>query len=136
MIDLKIIAPTNSASAASDSEPPPGGVNPRPHLKIRAGTPLVLQFILINAYPHGRLDNVSIRYFIVRADGLNSRKVPLLTDNAIRQGEVVLNFKPKSRVGARFPFQLNEPGVYLVRVETRNTRSDHEHFAAIDLEVE
>ena len=31
--------------------------------------------------------------------------------------------------------KVAEPGVYLIRVETRDTQSDHEHFAAIDLVV-
>jgi hypothetical protein len=29
-----------------------------------------------------------------------------------------------------------DPGIYLVRVDTVNTKSDHEHFAAMDLQVE
>jgi hypothetical protein len=32
-------------------------------------------------------------------------------------------------------FRIKEPGVYLLRVETLNTDSDHEHFAAIDVQV-
>ncbi len=31
--------------------------------------------------------------------------------------------------------KIDTPGVYLIRVETRNTQSDHEHFSAIDLVV-
>ena len=31
--------------------------------------------------------------------------------------------------------KIDTPGAYLVRVESRNTHSDHEHFAAIDLVV-
>ena len=34
-----------------------------------------------------------------------------------------------------FTVKIDTPGVYLVRLETRNTQSDHEHFAAIDLIV-
>jgi hypothetical protein len=30
---------------------------------------------------------------------------------------------------------IKTPGVYMVRVESRQTNSDHEHFAAIDLVV-
>ena len=32
--------------------------------------------------------------------------------------------------------RISAPGVYLIRVETRQTNSDHEHFSAIDLVVE
>jgi hypothetical protein len=38
-------------------------------------------------------------------------------------------------VGARLNVRIDEPGIYLVRVDTQNTQSDHEHFSAIDLEV-
>ena len=40
------------------------------------------------------------------------------------------------KAGARTRVKIDRPGVYLVRIETRNTQSDHEHFAAIDLVVE
>ena len=54
----------------------------------------------------------------------------------VTQGKFVVNFRPKSRVGARVAFTVRDPGVYLLRVDTLNTGSDHEHFSAIDLRVE
>jgi hypothetical protein len=39
-------------------------------------------------------------------------------------------------VGARVAFRVPEPGVYLLRVDSFHTNSDHEHFAAIDLQAE
>jgi hypothetical protein len=54
---------------------------------------------------------------------------------AVAQGTVNMNFKPKCRVGARFNLRIDDPGIYVVRVDTQNTQSDHEHFSAIDLEV-
>jgi hypothetical protein len=36
----------------------------------------------------------------------------------------------------RNTIKIDTPGVYLVRVETRQTQSDHEHFSAIDLVIE
>ena len=53
----------------------------------------------------------------------------------VTQGAATLDFKPKCRIGALLKFSIDTPGIYLVRVETRNTKRDHEHFAAIDLEV-
>ena len=46
-----------------------------------------------------------------------------------------MDFKPGRKAGQRSTLKIDEPGAYLVRVETRNTQSDHEHFAAIDLIV-
>jgi len=135
LIDLQVIAPDDRAEATSDQEPPIGGVNPRPKLAVRAGDPLILHFILTNAYPHGLLKDVTVRYFVVRTDKIGEKQLPDLEGHTVTQGHVVLNLKPKCRVGARLQFRIDKPGIYLVRVDTLNTHSDHEHFSAIDLEV-
>jgi hypothetical protein len=36
----------------------------------------------------------------------------------------------------RNTLKIDRPGAYLIRVESRQTGSDHEHFAAVDLIVE
>jgi hypothetical protein len=126
----------DEASAAADQEPPAGGVHARPLFKVKAGEPLVLQFIYTNAYPHGATKDVRIRYFVARAEKVGQKRPPPLGDNVVTQGQFTMNFKPKCRVGARVAFTLREPGVYLLRVDSFNTNSDHEHFAAIDLQVE
>lgn len=135
VIDLQVIGPDGRAKAASDQEPPPGGVNPRPKLTVRAKDPLVLHFILTNIYPHGVLKDVKVRYFVVRTAKVGQREVPPLDNGVVTQGQVIMNLRPKCRVGARYRFQIDDPGVYLIRVDTRNTKSDHEHFSAIDLVV-
>ncbi len=134
-IDLLVIGPGGRQEAFADREPPPGGLNPRPHFTVKSGTPLVLQFILTNNYPHGETAGVIVRYFVVRTTGLGVKQTPDLKQGAVTQGTVELNFKPNDRVGARLKFRVDQPGFYLVRVDTQNTQSDHEHFAAIDLEV-
>ena len=136
VIDLRIIGPESEVSAGSDQEPPVGGVNPRPLLKVHVGDPLVLQFILTNVYPHGRIKGVKVRYYVVRVDKVRQKTVPALEgEGVIALGEMGLNFKPKCRVGARMRLRVPEPGIYMVRVETLNTQTDHEHFSSIDLEV-
>lgn len=134
-IDLQVIGPDDEQEAFADEEPPAGGENPRPRLTVNSGDPLVLHFILTNTYPHKVLKDVTVRYFVVRTDKLGAKQLPKLTDGVVTQGAAKLDFKPKGRVGARFKFHIDEPGIYLVRVDTQNTMSDHEHFSAIDLEV-
>ena len=126
----------DDVTAGSDQEPPVGGFNPRPLFKVKAGEPLVLQFIYTNAYPHGATKDVRIRYFVARAEKVGQKRPPPLGDNVVTQGQFTMNFKPKCRVGARVAFTVREPGVYLLRVDSFNTNSDHEHLAAIDLQVE
>jgi hypothetical protein len=140
-IDLRVLTaaggePEGDSYANSDQEPPVGGLHPRPLCKVKVNEPLVLQFFLTNTYPHGELKNVTVRYFVVREKEARQKTVPDLRDSTVTQGRFVLNLKPKGRVGARVRFTLPAQGLYLLRVETLNTQSDHEHFSAIDLKAE
>lgn len=126
----------DEADAVADEEPPAGGINPRPMFKARANEPLMMQFILTNAYPHGELKDVTVRYYLVREDRAGQKTVPDLAKGTVTQGQFKLNLKPKARVGARVAFTIPERGIYLLRVDTLNTKSDHEHFSAIDVLVE
>jgi hypothetical protein len=126
----------DETAATADQEPPAGGVQPRPLFKVKAGEPLAFQFILVNTYPHGINKDVVVRYFVVREQAPRQKDLPELGDGVVTQGKFVVNFRPKSRVGARVAFTVRQPGIYLLRVDTLNTGSDHEHFSAIDLRVE
>jgi hypothetical protein len=142
-IDLKLlrINPTSGAaeevaSARSDQEPPLGGRNERPLATVKAGEELVLQFILTNTYPHGVKKDVTVRYCVVREQKRGQKTVPDLKEGVVTRGDFKMNFKPACRVGARVVFRIKEPGIYLLRVETLNTDSDHEHFSAIDVQAD
>jgi hypothetical protein len=142
-IDLRIIAVNEQggetpreSKAAADQEPPVGGHNARPIFKVKARQPLLLQFVLTNKYPHGIRKDVTVRYFVVREKKAGQKSLPDLTKAVVTQGHFTMNFKPKCRVGARVTFQIKTPGTYLVRVDTLNTHSDHEHFSAIDLKAD
>jgi hypothetical protein len=39
-------------------------------------------------------------------------------------------------VGTRQHFTIRQPGNYLLRVESQRTQRDHEHFAAIDIQIQ
>jgi len=117
-------------------EPPGENADQRLEFKAKAGEPLVLQFILTNTYPHGEKKDVRIHYFVIREAKAKQKAVPDLREGVVTQGRFTLNYKPKCRVGARQSFTIKEPGSYLLRVQTENTDSDHEHFAAIDILVE
>lgn len=126
----------DEATAQADQEPPLGGVIPRKVLTAKAHERLILQFIFVNTYPHGVNKDVTVRYFVARTDKLRQKTLPDLKAGTVVQGEFHLHFKPKCRVGARVAFTAPEPGTYLLRVDSLNTSTDHEHFAAIDLLVE
>jgi hypothetical protein len=127
----------DTAEAFDDDEPPTGGRDKRVVAKVKVGEPLAMQFILTNVYPHEIRKDVIVRYYVVRIDKVRQKPTPVLKEtkpaDIVAQGQVQMNWKPKCRVGARLKFRIRKAGVYRVKVETANTKSDHEHFAAIDL---
>jgi hypothetical protein len=142
-IDLRIIRrdplmarEKEEVTATVLQEPPGENVKQRPQIKVKANDPLALQFILINTYPHGEKKDVTIRYFVVREAKPRQKTVPELREGVVTEGRFTLNYKPKCKVGALQKFTIKEPGAYLLRVQTENTDSDHEHFSAIDILVE
>jgi hypothetical protein len=135
VIKLQVTGPDGKQESFADQEPPAGGIKRRPRFSVKHGEPLVFEFLLTNAYPHKQIEGVVVRYFVVRTGAFGAKEVPDLKASAVTEGTVNMNFKPKCRVGARLNVRIDEPGIYLVRVDTQNTQSDHEHFSAIDLEV-
>ena len=135
VIRLTVTASDGRQESSADQEPPLGGIKRRPRITVKRGDPLVLEFLLTNAYPHKQIDAVTVRYFVVRTAGFGAKDLGDVKNTAVTQGTVDMNFKPKCRVGSRFNLRLDDPGIYVVRVETQNTQSDHEHFSAIDVEV-
>lgn len=123
-------------SSYADQAPPAMGVNPRPVLKVRAGQPITVQFIMTNVYPHGNIHNAGARYYVVKETTLGQRTLPSLESNVVAQGTFDLNLKPKARIGARMRLTIAQPGIYLLRVESLRTQNTHEHFSAIDLQVQ
>jgi hypothetical protein len=137
---LKVESAAGTAESADDDEPPGGGPVERVVAKVQTGKPLWMQFTLTNIYPHEIREDVVVRYYVVRIDKAGQKLTPPPPDgqaaDVIAQGQVQMDFKPACRVGARLKFRLREPGVYRVRVETANSKSDHEHFATIDVIAE
>jgi hypothetical protein len=135
VIKLQVVGADGKQESFADQEPPAGGIKRRPRMVVKHGEPLVFEFVLTNAYPHKQIEGVVVRYFVVRTGAFGAKELPDLKQSAVTEGAVTMNFKPKCRVGARFNVRIDEPGIYLVRIDTQNTQSDHEHFSAIDLEV-
>jgi hypothetical protein len=137
--DIKLLAvgPDGvSQQAYADQAPPEGGLNPRPVLKARAGSEIVVQFIMTNVYPHGAAANAGVHYYVVRERELGQKPVPALNQDMILDGTFTFDLKPQARIGARQHFTIRQPGNYLLRVESQRTQRDHEHFSAIDLQIE
>ncbi len=135
-INLDVVVPGGQQTAFVDQTPPDSGKNPRPVLKVRAGEPIKVQWVLTNVYPHKTLENVVVHFFIARQDAVGQKELPDLGDDVVLETAFDMDLKPGGKAGARNTVRIDAPGAYLVRIESRQTGSDHEHFAAIDLVVE
>lgn len=135
-ITLEVIAPNSRQTAFMDQTPPDWGKNPRPLVKAKVGEPIKIQWMFVNIYPHKTLENVVVHFYVAREAKVGQKELPELTDDVALETAFDMDFKPGGKAGQRNTIRLNEPGVYLIRVESGKTQSDHEHFAAIDLVVE
>jgi hypothetical protein len=135
-ITLDVAAPGGQQTAHMDQTPPEWGKNPRPVVKAKVGDPIKIQWMFINIYPNKTLENVVVHFFVVREEKVGQKELPELTDQVLLENAFDMDFRPGGKAGQRNTLRIHEPGVYLIRVESGKTQSDHEHFAAIDLVVE
>jgi hypothetical protein len=135
--DMIIDNGREKAHGFADDDPPAMGRKQREVIHVKKGEPLVFQFIMKSNFPHDTIKKVGVLYYIVSAEKVGQTTLPPRGDDAVLQGHFTMDFKPDTgQVGVRQQFQIDKPGVYLARVESENSASDHEHFAAIDIVVE
>lgn len=134
-VELTIESEGKQVTAFVDQTPPEIGKSPRPVLEIRAGQPVRVQWFFRNVYPNKTLKDVVMHFYVARADKVGQKQVPDTSGDVELETAMEMDFKPGAKAGARSRFVIDKPGVYMVRVESRQTQSDHEHFAAIDLVV-
>jgi hypothetical protein len=135
-LDVKVDGQT-TATAFVDQTPPAWGKNPRPVIRAKVGQEIQIQWVLTNVYPHKTLENVVVHSFVAPQEKTGQKELPDLSRESIPlETAYELDLKPGAKTGARAALRLDRPGAYLIRVESRNTQSDHEHFAAVDLVIE
>lgn len=137
-INLEVSSPTDQVAAFVDQTPPDSGKNPRPVLKAKVGDRIRINWLFTNVYPHKILENVVVHFFIAREEKQGQKELPNLAvaDNVVLESAFDMDFKPGTKAGQRHTLKIDQPGVYLIRLESKETKSDHEHFAAVDLVVE
>jgi hypothetical protein len=134
-ITLDVSTSTAKQTAHVDQTPPDSGKNPRPVLKVNAGESIKVQYMLTNVYPHKTLENMVVHFYIARQERIGQKELPVIDDDVVLETAFDIDMKPGAKAGQRNILRIDKPGVYLIRVETKQTKSDHEHFAAIDLVV-
>ena len=129
----------NKVTSTTDTTPPIGGVNPRPVLKVKSGENVKVTWKMASGFPHGTMKAVTVHFFVVRQQSLGQKPVP---DPAGPGGVVNMSFNmdfaPKSATSGSVQFKARTPGAYIVRIQSEDTHieHDHEHFSALDIQVE
>ncbi len=137
-VQLDVTTPGDRQTAFVDQTPPDSGKNPRPVVKARAGEAIKIQYMFTNVYPNKTIKDVVLHFYVARIDAVGQKDLPTLDGGpgVVLETAFDMDFRPGGKGGGRTTLRIDTPGVYLIRVESRETQSDHEHFAAIDLVVE
>src|SRR5271170_4217221 len=134
-INLDVTVGRETVSAHVDQTPPDWGKNPRPVLKAKVNEPIRIQVLLTNVYPHKTLEKVVVHFYIAKEGKAGQKELPDLKGDVVIETAFDMDFKPGGKAGQRSTVKIDTPGVYLIRIESRNTQSDHEHFAAVDVVI-
>ena len=134
-INLEVTVGRETATAHVDQTPPDSGKAPRPVVKAKVNETIRINYLLTNVYPHKTLENVVVHFYIAKQDKVGQKELPDLKGDVVTESAFEMDFKPGGKAGQRTTLKIDSAGVYLIRIETRNTQSDHEHFSAIDLVV-
>ena len=136
---LRVEGSKTRSESYMDTSPPLGGVNKRPVVKAKPGESLRITWRLKSGFPHGVMKSVTVHFFIVKEAEIGQKPVPDPTGDAgLVDNTCLMDFQPKSVSTGFLKFRAPEPGNYLIRVQSEDTHQehDHEHFSAIDLQVE
>ena len=134
-VELTVTAGDRTVTSFVDQTPPAIGKTPRPVLEVKAGEPIRVQWYFQNVYPNKTLENVVVHFYVAKAEKVGQKDLPDTSGDVELETAFDMDFKPGAKAGARSRFVIDKPGVYMMRVETLQTQSDHEHFSAIDIVV-
>ena len=138
-ITLRVSAPGSQGEAFMDTTPPLGGVNKRPVVKAKPGDMVRVTWKMKNASPHGLMKGVTIHFFVVKEEQIGQKPTPDPSgDGGIVDQSFTMDFAPKAVTNGSLRLKAPEAGNYLIRIQSEDTHetTDHEHFSAIDLQVQ
>ena len=138
-ITLRVSAPGSQGEAFMDTTPPIGGVNKRSVVKAKPGDMVRVTWKMKNASPHGLMKGVTIHFFVVKEDQIGQKPTPDPSgEGGIVDQSFTMDFAPKATTNGSLRLKAPESGNYLIRIQSEDTHeaTDHEHFSAIDLQVQ
>jgi hypothetical protein len=124
-------------SAATEEQPSSKKPATRPICSVRPNQEFVVSWKVSNTAKRNAFKDVMIHCVIVTEKQPGQITMPPLKD-PVQESALTMDFKPGSTATGKFSLALDEPGAYLLRVESRNMVDSHghDHYAALDLVCE
>jgi hypothetical protein len=115
------------------------GVKPKARAvrEIQAGDQITIKWTLTSTAKE-TVKDVQIQFYAVKIPKPGDAPPPPrdFDKDAILQTALTMDFKPKDKTEGELSLQVDKPGTYLLRLETKGAAvgpDDHEHFATLDL---
>jgi hypothetical protein len=137
-IDLKARASKESRTAQAEMLAPGVKAKPRAVLHVKAGQRVAVQWTLTNTDRAATYKEVLVHFFVVKEDQVGQQLVPKLLKGVVAESALTMDFRPGDRNRGELSFVIDQPGDYLLRLETIGAAvgaDGHEHYAALDVVV-
>ncbi len=136
-IDLEVKAPKANKTVHAETLGLGVKTKPRAVLEIQAGDKITIKWTLASA-AKDVVKDVQIQFYAVRIPKPGDPAPPPreFDKDAILQTALTMDFKPKDKTEGELSLQVDKPGTYLLRLETKGAAvgpDDHEHFATLDV---
>jgi len=136
-IDLEVKAPKANRMVHAETLGLGVKTKPRAVLEIQAGDKITIKWILAST-AKDVVKDVQIQFYAVKTSKPGDPPPPPreFDKDAILQTALTMDFKPKDKTEGELSLQVNKPGTYLLRLETKGAAvgpDDHEHFATLDV---
>ena len=135
-VEVTVEGQPRPTRALTDTMPPPQGKKLRPLVRLPRGKPVRVRWSVRNTDRRQQVEKLLIHLFLVREASAGQKEVPDPQKGAVWDTALATALEPGRETRGEFTLPISEPGIYLLRVESGFTEQDHEHFAAVDLQVE
>ena len=137
-ISIEVKAGSQRArTTQTEIQPSPKKPRPRPVLGVKAHQDFIVAWKATNTSKRETFKDVMIHCVVVAEKEPGQTTMPPLKD-PVQESALRMDFKPGGSASGKFSLAIDEPGAYLLRVETREMfdTHGHEHYAAMDLVCE
>jgi hypothetical protein len=136
-IDLEVKAPKANRTVHAETLGLGVKTKPRAVLEIQAGDKITVKWTLASSGKE-TIKDVQVQFYAVKIPKPGDPPPPPrdFDKEAILQTALTMDFKPKDKTEGELSIQVDKPGTYLLRLETKGAavgQDDHEHFANLDI---